>query len=152
MNMCRFMRKPWRVVALKNKYKTSKTVLCVVEYSRSGEAFHFFAACYATIMNEEIIPKGETPIPGYDQIIHFDTDISVSRKKRSYTEGDLPAEAFDELVEEAERFLSGRELESTDRVSELMNELEMALLVNNDKRVRALQKEFEQTYRKEVVG
>ncbi len=93
----------------------------------------------------------EEKIPGYDQIIHFDTDIVDSRRQASLTNGPLDSGTFDELVEEAERFLAGREIESTERIGELMKELEKVKFVNNDDRASALLREFEKKYRKEAV-
>lgn len=87
-------------------------------------------------------------IPEYDRIRSFDQDIHDSRNKPQWNgkESTLPNAIVEDLVAEADDFLKRHEIESWEKLEEMLEELDTAIAINNDPHARELRKMIAQRY------
>jgi hypothetical protein len=96
-------------------------------------------------MNNESLPE-------YERIIAHDQDIADSRVTSRFEGSEVASSLSDDLVKEAEYFLERHEVESGERLSTLLEELDTAIAINNSPRARELRNALETRYWKEGVG
>jgi hypothetical protein len=84
------------------------------------------------------------------QLMH-EVDLDATRAVRVHDGGEEPAMIAASYVDEARRFLSGRELESTERITEVLEGLDTAVAINNDPEARSLRRELLHRFRPDMV-
>lgn len=92
-------------------------------------------------------------IPEYDRICAFDQDILDSRgtPRLSGEDSESPNAIAGDLVAEADAFLKRHEIESREKLNELLEELDTATAINNDPRARELRHAIEVRYNEEAM-
>ncbi|OGZ05617.1 MAG: hypothetical protein A2845_04625 [Candidatus Lloydbacteria bacterium RIFCSPHIGHO2_01_FULL_49_22] len=95
-------------------------------------------------MNNHEIPEE------YGRIIAHDKDIADSRLTPRLVGAEIPVSISQELVEEADHFLALHDVESGDRLTALLEELDTAVAIDNDPRARELIRALKERYRLEA--
>jgi hypothetical protein len=86
-----------------------------------------------------------------ERMFLHEVDIDATRAVPVQDGEEVPAMIAATYVDEARRFLAGRELESTERITELLEGLDTAVAINNDPEARALRREFLHRFRPDMV-
>ena len=100
-----------------------------------------------------IISEITEHIPEYDRIGAFDQDMLDSRgtPRLNGEDSEIPNAVASDLVAEADRFLERHDIESREKLNELLEELDTATAINNDPRARELRHMIESRYNQEVM-
>jgi hypothetical protein len=84
-------------------------------------------------------------IPEYDRIVAHDQDIADSRVTPRLLHEEIASSISEDIVSEADYFLQTRDVDSTQRYNTLLEELDIAIAINNDPKARELRRALERT-------